>query len=119
VELKNIPLRSLYKCAFTIIFKAQVILLCDKKWYNFLNQKQNIMSLKKIIIIRHAESQEDVDPNLKGILKDSEISITENGISEINEVASEITKIISSFKTTTIYSSISNRASETSTILKK
>jgi broad specificity phosphatase PhoE len=76
------------------------------------------MSLRKIIIIRHAESQEDIDPNLNGILEDHEISITKKGISQIERITLEVMRIVSNFKNTTIYSSISNRAVETSVVLK-
>lgn len=76
------------------------------------------MSLKKIVVIRHAESQEDVDPNLNRILSDNQISITKNGRSQINVVSSRVLDIISKYKTIRIYSSSSNRAIQTASIIR-
>ncbi|MBU1179594.1 phosphoglycerate mutase family protein [Patescibacteria group bacterium] len=41
------------------------------------------MTLKKVFVIRHAESEEDVDPTIHNLLQDDEIGLTELGKRQI------------------------------------
>jgi len=75
------------------------------------------MPLKGIFIVRHAESDEDINPNLNGEVVDSEISITTIGQKQASEMKSQLKKILSVFKGLRVIVSTSNRAIETARIL--
>jgi len=71
------------------------------------------MSLKRIILTRHAQSQEDVNPNLKGELEDHQISITDTGRSQASELVGKIKRCIDGLQSVRVYSSTSNRVLQT------
>ena len=75
------------------------------------------MSLKKIFIVRHAESDEDINPNLNGEVSDSEISITKKGRGQVEEIKKQLILLISNLKGLKIIVSTSNRAQETARLL--
>lgn len=75
------------------------------------------MSLKKIYIVRHAESDEDVNPNLNGEVSDSEISITEKGRGQVATLINKLLPLISGYKGVGVIASTSNRAQETARLL--
>ncbi len=75
------------------------------------------MSLKKIIVIRHAQSEEDINPNLNGEKKDILISITERGKHQVVRTIERIEKVFSGIDSIRIYLSPSNRVLQTTSIL--
>jgi len=48
------------------------------------------MSLKSVFIVRHSESEEDVDSTLHNLVSDNEIGLTENGRGQIYSIVSKI-----------------------------
>lgn len=75
------------------------------------------MSLKEIFILRHGESEEDVDPNLNGEVSDEMISITKKGEEQITTVASILLGNVATSKGVRIIASPSNRAVQTANLL--
>ncbi|MEA2112578.1 MAG: histidine phosphatase family protein [Patescibacteria group bacterium] len=75
------------------------------------------MTLKKVVVIRHAQSQEDINPNLSGELEDYQISITEEGENQANDIIGNLQTILYPFPSVKIYSSPSNRAIQTASIV--
>ena len=53
--------------------------------------------IESTMVIRHAESYEDVDPNIKSILDDTEIELTENGIKDAKDLAERFRKEFANF----------------------
>ena len=74
-------------------------------------------TLKKIVVIRHAQSQEDINPNLNGELEDYQISITKEGKHQIDNIIDKIQIILSPFESVKVYSSPSNRALQTTSVI--
>ena len=75
------------------------------------------MKAKRIIVIRHAESEEDISPNLNGERIDKEISITRNGKIQARNTVRRVLERVCSYDSVRIYSSPSNRAVETAQII--
>lgn len=73
--------------------------------------------LKKLFIIRHGESDEDVDVNIKGHNADSDIGLTYRGKQQVEHVAQCYTGAISCFQNIRLFVSPSNRAKETADAL--
>ncbi len=76
------------------------------------------MFLKRIVVLRHAESQEDIDPNLHNELSDEQISITPNGANQAQDLIARVLSIVSMYKSVGICSSPSNRVVQTASIIK-
>ena len=70
------------------------------------------MSLKSVFIVRHSESEEDVDPTLHNLVSDNEIGLTENGRGQIYSIVSKISPYTRS-RITLSFLSPSLRARET------
>ncbi len=77
------------------------------------------MSLKRILVIRHAESDEDINPNLHGEVTDEEISLTDKGTEEAFEIAQAVRRRTANYKSLRIYSSPSRRAREMASIIRR
>ncbi len=70
------------------------------------------MSLKSVFIVRHAESEEDVDPTLHNLTDDSKIGLTENGRRQIDSIVNKIALQVRN-RITITFVSPSFRANET------
>jgi broad specificity phosphatase PhoE len=68
-------------------------------------------------MIRHAQSQEDVDPNVKNGRGDHQISITELGKRQASNTIKEIRRRLPARCSVQVYSSPSNRVLETARIV--
>ena len=75
------------------------------------------MSLKKIVIIRHAQSEEDINPSLNGQKEDIYISITERGKHQAAETIKRIKTVFLGINSVRVYLSPSNRVLQTTSIL--
>lgn len=73
------------------------------------------MKRGKIIIIRHGESEEDIDKNIKSLPNDPR-GLTLNGISQAKETAKKLLSEYRNFEKYLNYSSSSNRVKETASI---
>lgn len=73
--------------------------------------------LENIFVIRHGESEEDVKPEIKGERKDSEIELTEKGITQAREVAEKIRNELADFEHITLYVSPYKRTQQTAEII--
>jgi broad specificity phosphatase PhoE len=71
------------------------------------------MTLKSVILIRHAESLEDVDPNIHNIADDNAIGLTEFGKTQAKEIGGWILSNLPSATKVKVVLSPSNRARET------
>lgn len=69
--------------------------------------------LKQIFLVRHAQSEEDVDPNIRNGVHDSRIAITSTGKSQVENIAKILYPKISGYKHIKIVTSPSNRAYQT------
>lgn len=74
--------------------------------------------IENIFAIRHGESEEDVNPELKSKLEDSEISLTEKGMEQVREMAERIKQETSDFEKVTLYVSPYKRTRQTAEIIK-
>src|SRR3989344_8118202 len=68
---------------------------------------------EKIFIIRHGESEEDVNPENKGKARDSEIALTPKGIKQAQEAAEKIRNELDGFEHITFYVSPYKRTRQT------
>lgn len=73
--------------------------------------------IESTMVIRHAESYEDVDPNIKSILDDTEIELTENGIKDAKDLAERFRKEFANFDKITIFVSPYKRTTQTAEII--
>ena len=73
--------------------------------------------LENIFVIRHGESEEDVNPEIKGEIKDSEIGLTEKGIIQAKEAAENIRAELVGFEHITLYVSPYKRTQQTAEII--
>jgi broad specificity phosphatase PhoE len=69
--------------------------------------------LKQIFLVRHAQSEEDIDPNIRNGVHDSRIAITSTGKSQVANIAKILNPKISGYKHIKIVTSPSNRAYQT------
>lgn len=69
--------------------------------------------LSHILLVRHAQSLEDIDPNVKSKEHDHRISITSRGKMQVLELASRLRPIISAYQRVRLTSSQSTRAKQT------
>lgn len=74
--------------------------------------------LKQIFLIRHAQSEEDIDPNIRNGVHDSRIAITSTGKSQVASVAKILHPKISGYKHIKIVTSPSNRAHQTMSLFR-
>jgi len=73
--------------------------------------------IEKIIAVRHGESYEDVDPNIRSTVDDNAIELTKLGIEQAKEVARSIRDELELFDIITLVSSTSRRAEQTTEII--
>lgn len=69
--------------------------------------------LKKIFLIRHAQSEEDVDPSIRNRVHDSRISVTSTGKSQVFELVNKLRSRLAIYKSVKIIASSTNRAQQT------
>lgn len=74
--------------------------------------------LKQIFLVRHAQSEEDVDPNIRNGVHDSRIAITSTGKSQVASIAKILHPKISGYKRIKIITSPSNRAHQTMSLFR-
>lgn len=75
------------------------------------------MPLENIFVIRHGESEEDVSPDIKAVVKDPEIGLTPNGIKQVQESAEAIRGELAGFEKITLYVSPYKRTRQTAEIV--
>lgn len=76
------------------------------------------MTLQTVLIIRHAQSEEDINPSIHNLVNDNEIKLTSFGIKQINELGCCLSQFnITNNFCNIIYLSSSKRARETWTVL--
>lgn len=75
------------------------------------------MTLKSILLIRHAESLEDVDPTMHNIADDSVVGLTEFGKIQAKELGQWIVNKIGPSAKLKVVLSASNRAKETWSVI--
>jgi len=73
--------------------------------------------LENIFVIRHGESEEDVNPEIKGETNDSEIGLTEKGVTQAKEAAERIRAELADFEHITLYVSPYKRTQQTAEII--
>lgn len=73
--------------------------------------------LENIFVIRHGESEEDINPEVKGKIKDSEIELTPKGIEQAKEAAEKIKTELADFEHITFYVSPYKRTQQTAQII--
>ncbi len=69
--------------------------------------------LKQVFLVRHAQSEEDIDPAIHGRIPDQRISITSIGKKQVLDLVRILTPKISRYKKVKIITSFSNRAGQT------
>jgi broad specificity phosphatase PhoE len=69
--------------------------------------------LSRILLIRHGQSQEDVDPNVKGREQDHRISITSTGKQQVLALAKQLRSAMGAYQRVRLTSSHSTRARQT------
>ncbi|MBP9760566.1 MAG: histidine phosphatase family protein [Candidatus Pacebacteria bacterium] len=69
--------------------------------------------LKQIFLVRHAQSEEDVDPNIRNRAHDHRISVTAVGKKQVVEVAELLRPKIALYNQVRVIVSSSNRAQQT------
>lgn len=74
--------------------------------------------IEKIFVIRHGESEEDINPEIKGKIKDSEIVLTPKGVKQAQEAAGKIKDELADFEHITFYVSPYKRTQQTAEIIK-
>ncbi|MCK9345351.1 MAG: histidine phosphatase family protein [Candidatus Pacebacteria bacterium] len=73
--------------------------------------------LENVFVIRHGESEEDVNPEIKSELVDSEIELTEKGILQAKEAAEKLRSELVDFEHITLYVSPYKRTQQTAEII--
>ena len=69
--------------------------------------------LKRALLVRHAESEEDVDPTIRSHIIDSRISVTAAGKKQVEELARKLRPSIKSCTSVRLIASVTNRALQT------
>lgn len=69
--------------------------------------------LKQVFLVRHAQSEEDIDPAIHGKISDHRISITSTGKNQVFELVNVLAPKISLYKRIKIVISPSNRVGQT------
>ncbi len=72
--------------------------------------------LKQVLLVRHAQSEEDINPNIRDAMQDKEIGITTLGKTQIAGIAKLLYPKIKRYKKINIITSSSNRAYQTMTL---
>jgi len=72
--------------------------------------------LKKVLLVRHAQSEEDVNPNLRDRIADRRISITEEGRKQIAELVAALAPHVALYRRIRVYTSPSSRAGQTTSL---
>jgi len=73
--------------------------------------------IESTIVIRHSESYEDVNQNIKDILEDSEIELTEKGIADAKDLAKKFQDEFTNVDKITIFVSPYKRTIQTAKII--
>lgn len=71
------------------------------------------MTLKTIVLVRHAESLEDIDPTLHNISDDKSVMLTDHGKFQAREIGERLKREIFSTHNVKVFLSPSHRALET------
>lgn len=69
--------------------------------------------LKQMILVRHAESEEDVNPTIRSHILDSQISLTLAGQKQVTELVNKLRPFIESCRSVRLIASTTNRAKQT------
>lgn len=69
--------------------------------------------LKQVLLVRHAQSEEDVVPNIRERISDRNVSITDEGKKQTQQLIETLRSHIESHCRIIVYTSPSNRASQT------
>ncbi len=69
--------------------------------------------LRQVFLIRHAESGEDVNPNIRNEVSDNQISLTGIGVEQVNAMVERILPQLARYSRIKVFVSPSNRAVET------
>lgn len=69
--------------------------------------------LKQVLLIRHAQSEEDVTPDIRSRVSDRRIAITTTGKNEVLEMVEALRRKISRYRKILVITSPSNRADQT------
>ncbi len=69
--------------------------------------------LKRIILIRHAQSKEDINPNIKNKYKNETVPITKLGKRQVYELAEKIEPLISDYEDVKVFTSLTYRVLQT------
>ncbi len=75
--------------------------------------------LKQMILVRHAESEEDVNPTIRSHILDSRIALTSAGKKQVAELAKNLCPLIEPYKNVRLVASITNRAKQTTQLFSK
>jgi len=75
--------------------------------------------LKQVILVRHAESEEDVDPTIRSHIVDSRISVTLAGKKQVKALANSLRPLIEPYKEARLIASTTNRAKQTTLLFCK
>ena len=70
--------------------------------------------LKRIFLVRHAQSEEDIDPCLHSVVPDRRISITTTGKKQALEIVGNLSQEINLYQRVKVITSPSNRADQSS-----
>lgn len=76
------------------------------------------MRVRRIIVVRHAESEEDINPNLNDEVSDYEISLTNKGVIQAKDMTQNVLSRLVSYNSIGLWTSPSNRAQQTVSIIK-
>ncbi len=77
------------------------------------------MSIRKVILVRHTESSEDIDPSLHNVADDRSISLTPRGKTQARKLGKTLTNRVSICGSVGVYLSPTRRAIETWNILSR
>jgi broad specificity phosphatase PhoE len=75
--------------------------------------------LRRILLVRHAQSEEDVEPHLRDRVSDRRISVTDEGQNQVKRLAGQLRGDFEKQTKVMVYSSDTTRASQTMTLFEK
>ena len=73
--------------------------------------------IENVMVIRHGESEDDINPELKSLIGNAEVGLTEQGILQVEKIAEQIEADCRDFEKITLYVSPFKRAKETGEII--
>lgn len=69
--------------------------------------------LKQVLLVRHAQSEEDITPNIREQISDRNVSITDEGGEQTQQLIETLRSRIESYHRVAVYTSPANRAGQT------